>query len=94
MPCVLVSSEQKWNVIGMYIPPLETNGDTVNYVDEAVWYHGTENPYILLGDLNDDLDQPSDTRSNNILSMIVLLGLEDVGDYYSHPHGRWTWSMR
>jgi hypothetical protein len=92
--CVLVSGERRWNVIGAYIPPSETNGDTVNYVDEAVRYRGTEDPYILLGDLNVDLDRPSDTRGDNILSMIVLLGLEDVGDYYSHPRGRWTWSMK
>jgi hypothetical protein len=44
LKCALISSEWWWNVIGAYIPPLETNGDTLNYVDETVWYHGTKDP--------------------------------------------------
>jgi hypothetical protein len=50
--------------------------------------------HILLGDLNVDLDHPKDIRDDNIISMMVLLGLDDIGDHFAHPPGRWTWSMR
>jgi hypothetical protein len=26
--------------------------------------------------------------------LTVLLALQDVGDHYAHPRGRWTWSMK
>jgi hypothetical protein len=65
----------------------------VNFINEAVRFRGTEDPYILLGDLNVDLDRPSNSRADEILSMTVLLALEDVGDHYFHPRGRWTWSV-
>jgi hypothetical protein len=87
--CVLVSGERRWNVIGTYIPPSETDGETVNFINEAVQYRGTKDPYILLGDLNVDVDHPKDIRDDNILSMMfcldwmisatILLTLKDVG---------------
>jgi hypothetical protein len=40
------------------------------------------------------LDHPKDIRDDNILSMMVLLGLDNIGDHFAHPQGRWTWSMR
>ena len=30
--CVLVSGEHRWNLLGAYIPPSETDGETMNYV--------------------------------------------------------------
>jgi hypothetical protein len=59
----------------------------VNYINEAIQYHGTTDPYILLGDLNVDLDHPHDSRADEILSLMVLLALQDVGDHYAHPQG-------
>jgi hypothetical protein len=57
----------------------------VNYINEAIQYHGTTDPYILLEDLNVDLDHPHDSRADEILSLTVLLALQDVGDHYAHP---------
>ena len=49
-----------WNITGAYIPLTETNGETIQYINEALQYHGTKDPYILLGDLNVDLDNNHD----------------------------------
>ena len=91
--CVLVSGNRRWNVLGVYVPPSEDDGETLHFVNEAVQYRGTNDPYILLGDLNVDLDRPKDFRGDEILSQVILMALEDVGDHYAHPRGRWTWSQ-
>ena len=61
--CVLISGNHHWNIIGTYIPPTEMDSETIQYINEAVQYHGTTNPYILLGDLNVDLDNNHDARA-------------------------------
>jgi hypothetical protein len=94
MSCILVSGKQRWNVIGTYIPPSESNGKTVNFINEAVQYCSTKDPYILLGSLNADLDHPKDICNDNITTMVLLLGLDDIGDQFAHPSGWWTWSMQ
>ena len=38
--CVLVSGDRRWNILGVYIPPSEDNGETVNYLIEAIRYRG------------------------------------------------------
>jgi hypothetical protein len=73
--CVLAYGQCWWNMIGACISPSEVNGEMVNYIDETIWYHGTEDHYILLGDLNVKLDNPSDIHADDILSMVVLLAL-------------------
>jgi hypothetical protein len=50
-----------------------------------VQYCSTKDSYILLGDLNVDLDHPKGICNNSILSMVVLLGLGDIGDHFAHP---------
>ena len=92
--CILVSGNRRWNIVGAYYPPSDDSGDTVSFVNEAVRYRGTDDPYIMLGDLNADLDRPRDIRDDEISSQMVLLALEDVGDHFTHPRGRWTWSQR
>jgi exonuclease III len=42
--CVLISGDRRWNILGVYIPPSEDNGDTVNYLVEAVRYRGIHDP--------------------------------------------------
>ncbi len=74
---------------------MEDNGETVNYINnEAVRYCGMTDPYILHGHLTVDLDHTNDNRADKILSLVVSLALEDVGDHFAHPQGRWTWSMK
>ena len=91
--CVLISGDRHWNIIGAYIPPTETDGETIQFINEAVQYHGTTNPYILLGNLNINLDNNHDARADDIISQIVLLALDDVGNHFPHPCGHWTWSQ-
>jgi hypothetical protein len=45
-----------WNLLGVYIPPSEDDGATMNFVTEVIRYRGSQYPFILLGDLNVDLD--------------------------------------
>ena len=40
------------------------------------------------------MDHPHDSRADEILSLTVLLSLQDVGDHYAHPRGQWTWSTK
>ena len=86
--CVLVSGNHHWNIVGAYYPPSDDSGNTMNFVNEAIQFRGTDDPYILLGDLNADLDQPQDICDDEISSQMVLLALEDVGDHFTHPCGQ------
>ncbi len=66
---------------------MEDDGKTLNHINEAIQYSSMTDPYILLGDLNVDLDHPYDSCADEILSLTVLLALQDVGDHYAHPRG-------
>jgi exonuclease III len=33
---VLVSGDRRWNILGVYIPPSEDDGETMNFVTEAI----------------------------------------------------------
>ena len=48
--CSIVSGNRRWTCVGMYIPPSDSTGDTLNWLELA-----TENigdPLIVLGDFN------------------------------------------
>ena len=92
--CVLVSGDRRWNLLGVYIPPSEDDGETMNFVTEAIRYRGSRYPYILLGDLNVDLDRLEDIRGDTIAAHLALYDFKDVGDHFKHPRGRWTWSQQ
>ena len=69
--CVLVSGNCHWNIVGVYYPPLDDSGNTMNFVNEAIRYRGMDDPYILLGDLNADLDWPQVIHDDKISSQMV-----------------------
>ena len=90
--CTLISGPFRWTLLGIYIPPSDCTGDTLHYLEEAV-HSRCHHPIILLGDINVDLLSISDTRSDDIATVLAILGLVDVSRFFSHPKGRWTWSQ-
>ena len=89
--CTLVSGTDRWSLVGMYIPPSEEDGSTLSFFHEAV--RSTNHNLILLGDINVDLQQIEDDRLEDIATALTLVGLQDVGNHFPHPRGRWTWSQ-
>jgi exonuclease III len=90
--CKLIAGDVCWNVIGVYIPPSEDSGVTLHFIEEAVRAH-IGYPIILLGDINVDFNRINTNRAEDIATAIAQHGLRDVGDYFLHPRGRWTYSQ-
>jgi hypothetical protein len=65
----------------------------MNFVTEVIRYRGSQYPFILLGDLNVDLDWLEDIHADTIAAHLAIYGFQDVGDHFKHPRGRWTWSQ-
>jgi hypothetical protein len=66
----------------------------MNFVTEAIHYRGSRYPFILLGDLNVDLDRLENIRADTLAAYLALYGFQDVGDHFKHQRGRWTWSQQ
>ena len=49
---IIVSGNDQWNLIGGYIPPSETNGETLAKIHDASTCNNHQ--LILVGDLNTD----------------------------------------
>ena len=73
--CSLVSGNRRWTCIGLYIPPSDSNGEALNWLELAT--QDTSDPLILFGDLNCNLDHPKGERGHDISSAITLLNLTD-----------------
>ena len=86
---LLVSGQQRWNLVGCYIPPSESDGTTLSYVHSAA--QRFSHPLLLLGDLNVNLDHPNSPRDLAISASLATLGVVNFSlSFYRRVH-RWTW---
>jgi len=93
LSCTIVSGDHRYSLIGAYIAPSETDGDTLQFLAEAV-HTRCAHPLIFLGDINVDLQAMEfDARAEDIASALALFGLRDVSMSFRHPKGHWTWSQ-
>ena len=78
---LLKSGESIWYVIGAYVPPNDV--PTVHQVEQLL----TENPKwvetILMGDLNERLEEPCDKREEDLTTSLADHGLEDISRYFT-----------
>ena len=89
--CKIVSGNKRWTCIGVYIPPSETDGETLNWLEQAT--RNITSKLILMGDLNCNFSAPKDERASDISHAISILNLSDVANHFPHPRGKWTWSQ-
>ena len=89
----LVSGSYRWSLVGAYIPPSDTTGETLQHLEQA-FRTRCHHQLILFGDLNVDLYHPTDVRAEEIVTFTALSGLSDVSRFFPRPlRGRWTWSQ-
>lgn len=95
----LVSGRKKWRLVGVYIPPGEEDGRTLEFAQAAAAV-SSDLPLILLGDLNVDLKRLLTTtnhndRQNETVALVGSLGVEDLNQHFVQRRrvGDWTWSM-
>jgi hypothetical protein len=50
-----ISGNKRWTILGCYIPPSEVNKKALNFLRRALQHDNYNNKYILLGDLNVNL---------------------------------------
>jgi exonuclease III len=91
----LVSGRKRWLIIGAYIPPSETDGSTLNYIQSAA--HEANNPIILLGDLNVNLYKMANAneRQQETACLIASIGLQGLSQHFKQRNrwGNWTWTQ-
>jgi exonuclease III len=95
----LVSGSKRWIIIGAYIPPSETDGTTLGWLQKATTV-ATTHPLILLGDLNVNFYQTPaggfNERQEETLALVASLGLTDLSRHFTQRIGwkDWTWSSK
>lgn len=94
----LISGTKRWTIVGAYIPPSETDGTTLEWIQKAT--STLEHPLILLGDLNVNIYQSPagdyNERQEDTKTLIASLGLTDLRRHFTQRQGwkEWTWSHR
>ena len=97
---MLVSGRKKWRLVGVYIPPGEEDGSTLEFAQAAAAI-SSDLPLILLGDLNADLkyasgQQPNNSSLNEVAALVASLAAIDLNQQFVQRGGigDWTWSMK
>ena len=86
----LVSGTYCWSLLGAYILPSETNGMTLQHMEQAVRSR-CHHQLILFGDLNIDLHHVDSPRAEEIATFVAILGLTDISTCFPIPKkGSWT----
>ena len=101
----LVSGHKRWYIIGVYIPPSEEDGTTLDFI--AMAKESVQNlrwPCIILGDLNVNLDNPEGTsnqgaeRRMETVAMLATMGMKGTRERFRQRKQRlnkyWTWHMK
>ena len=85
----LVSGQRRWHIIGVYIPPSEENGETLDLLTQAYEsIHNPNWPVILLGDLNVDLQNPGGNhaagagRRLETAALMATWGMEPLRNHF------------
>jgi exonuclease III len=89
----LVSGQRRWTILGIYIPPSETDGSTLNFLQLA-YNHDQNHEIILMGDLNINFDNMRTTnqRQDDTAALISSMGLHDLRHHYCFKDNlKWTW---
>lgn len=94
----LVSGNWRRSIIGAYIPPSETNGETLKFIQLAA-HKLRKNSIILLGDLNVDLldgARRRNPRKEATVDLIKQLDLKITSKHFLRKRkgGVWTWWQR
>lgn len=92
----IVSGRKKWRLVGVYIPPSEVNGETIQLIQAAASI-SPNLPLILVGDLNVDLKREilNDNQSDRI-ELVTALSLQNLSQHFRQRKGvaDYTWSQK
>jgi exonuclease III len=79
----LTTGLRRWTEIGIYIPPSEIDGSTLNYLQLAYNYANNDK-VILLGDINVNLDYMtnSNQRQDETADLMSSMGLHNLRHHF------------
>jgi exonuclease III len=93
---LLISGKKRWRLIGAYVPPSETDGSTLEYIQQAASFGSTKTPLILMGDFNVNTRRCRGLNNRQIatLALFASLGVSDIDKNFIQrkKRGYWTWS--
>ena len=92
-----ITGKKKWKFIGVYIPPSEEDGQTIQQLEMELNKQKNDIT-IVAGDLNVDYIRPErSTRNIKISTTTASFGLSEITQhfYQRHKHRfRWTWTKK
>lgn len=93
----LLTGKHRYYVVGCYVPPSEM--DTFDHVESAWGQCPKGFTPILMGDLNVDLETPSDERDDRVAEWCDTQDITCMSRHFrqrrrKRARGRWTWSQR
>ena len=92
----VVHGRQRTVILGIYIPPSESDEETTIDLDRAM---KNEDPdkCVIIGDLNINYQSPSKKRDLEIAETLKMYGMNDISRKFkcrkNKPH-RWTWQQK
>ena len=89
---IIVSGQDRWNLIGAYVSPNKNTGETIAEISKAA--NRNTHRIIFAGDLNTDLENIQSDRDAEIAAMMTNLGAVDLAQHFVQEKGRWTWRMK
>jgi exonuclease III len=95
LSAVLVSGPCRFLLLGAYLPPSDTKGETLVHLQDMA-SRCPSLPRILLGDLNIDVHFPNtNERDASVLAAIANIGVEDLtASFLQRRSSGWTWKQR
>ena len=90
---IMIHGGQRTVILGIYIPPSESNGETIINLDKAM-KNEDPNRCIIIGDLNINYQSPSKKRDLEIIETLELYGMSDISRKFKcrkNKPRRWTW---
>ena len=91
----IVHGWQRTVILGIYIPPSESNKETMIKLDRAM-KHEDPNKCVIIGDLNINYQSLSKKRDLKIIETLELYGMSNISRKFkcqkNKPH-RWTWQQ-
>ena len=95
----LLSGEERWYVVGCYLPPSDKGGEAHRRLEHVLGLQPEGTRLLLLGDLNADLDFPRNRQEEVLAADLEERGLRCVTNHFvtrrrRRCRGNWTWRRR
>ena len=93
---IITSGKKRWYGAGDYVPPNDLH--MINCIRKPLEYRPNGIRKLLVGNLNDCLENPRDQREEQLATVLARYFLTDQAQHFLprqkyQAEGNWTWIM-